>query len=384
MELQGLKYLVVGAGFFGSVLAERIAADLGERVLVIDKRPHTGGNSHSEDDPATGIECHLYGSHIFHTSDEEVWRYLCRFTDWNSYRHRVLTLFDGKVYQMPINLATINSFYGLQLDPQQAQDFIRAEMEREGIGEPGNLEEKAVSLVGRPLYEAFVKGYTIKQWETDPRLLPAEIITRLPFRFGYKSDYFNDRWQGIPWQGYAALFKNILDHPNIEVALDTDFFAIRDRIPAGCKVIYTGAIDRFFDFRFGELGWRTLDFEKEVCQVGDFQGTTVMNYAEAAVPFTRIHEFRHYHDERSYPADRTVIYREFSRRARRQDDPYYPINTVKDRELLQEYQAAAALVPDFVFGGRLGSYAYLDMDKAIAAALATYQRDIKGAGRPLL
>ncbi|MBJ6727303.1 UDP-galactopyranose mutase [Geomesophilobacter sediminis] len=380
MNLEGLKYLVVGAGFYGAVTAERIAADLGERVLVIDKRSHVGGNSYSENDPATGIECHVYGSHIFHTSDPEVWSYLCRFASLNHYRHQVLTLFGDRVFQMPINLATINAFYGVNLTPAEAREFIRQEIEKESISAPKNLEEKAISLVGRPLYEAFVKGYTVKQWETDPRLLPADIITRLPFRFGYKSDYFNDPWQGIPLDGYAPLFRRMLDHPNVELRLGTDFFAVRDRVPADCRVIFTGPIDRFFDYRFGRLGWRTLRFEKEVCPVGDFQGTTVMNYADAAVPYTRIHEFRHYHEERDYPEDRTVIYREYSRTAAGEEEPYYPIGTAADREMLELYQDAAQKLPNVSFGGRLGNYRYLDMDKAIQAALQTYQREIKGAG----
>lgn len=378
MDLNGLKYLVVGAGFFGAVIAERIAADLGERVLVVEKRPHIGGNSYSEDDPETGIECHLYGSHIFHTSDEAVWRYINRFAGFNAYRHKVLTRYGDRVYLMPINLATINSFYGLDLSPTEAEAFIREEIAKERIADPKNLEEKAVSLVGRPLYEAFVKGYTLKQWETDPRELPADIITRLPFRFSYKGDYFNDPWQGIPLVGYAALFRNLLSHPNIEVRLDTDFFAIRHLVPEGCRVVFTGPVDRFFDYRFGTLAWRGLRFEKEVVAVGDFQGTSVMNYAESSVPFTRIHEFRHYHDERTYPADKTVIFREFSLTARQGQDPYYPVNTKADRETYALYQAAAAALPGVTFGGRLGNYLYLDMDKTIAAALKTYREQFRG------
>lgn len=378
MNLQGLNYLVVGAGFFGAVVAERIAAELGERVLIVEKRTHPGGNSYAENDPETEIECHIYGSHIFHTSDQNTWNYVNRFTSFNSYRHKVLTLYQNRVYQMPINLATINSFYGVNLTPSEARSFIISEIGKERIANPENLEEKAVSLVGRPLYEAFVKGYTVKQWETDPLRLPADIITRLPFRFSYKSDYFNDPWQGIPLDGYAALFRRILDHPNIELCLNTDFFAIRDRIPSTCRVIFTGPVDAFFGYRFGQLGWRTLRFEKEVLDVGDYQGTSVMNYADAAIPFTRIHEFRHYHEERPYPDDRTVIFREFSRTASAADDPFYPINTPEDREMLARYEVAAAAHPNVLFGGRLGRYAYLDMDKAIASALETFETRIKG------
>lgn len=380
MDLKGRRYLVVGAGFFGAVIAERIAADRGERVLLIDRRSHIGGNSFSADDPQTGIECHVYGSHIFHTGDAAVWNYVRRFSTFNSYRHRVLAAYRGAVYQMPINLATINRFYGKNLTPAGAMAFIRDEIAKEGISTPANLEEKAVSLIGRPLYEAFIRGYTVKQWGVDPVVLPESIIDRLPVRYTYKSDYFNDPWQGIPLGGYHRLFHKLLDHANIEVSLNTDYFAIRDRIPAGCTVIFTGPIDRFFDYRFGRLGWRNLRFEKEICDVGDFQGTSVMNYVESTAPFTRIHEFRHYHEERNYPKDATVIYREYSVAGETDDDPAYPVNTARDRELLALYAVEAKKHPTVIFGGRLGSYQYLDMDKTIAAALSTYTERIRRGG----
>lgn len=379
MDLREIPYLVVGAGFFGAVLAERIAAGLGERVLVIDRKSHIGGNSWSAADPATGIECHCYGSHIFHTANPEVWQYVNRFSAFNSYRHRVLTACAGRVFQMPVNLATINAFYGRTMTPAEVAELLAAEVADAGIVAPDNLEDKAVSQIGWPLYRALVRGYTLKQWGTDPRQLPADIITRLPVRFNYKSDYFNDPWQGIPLDGYHQLFDRILDHPLIEVALGVDFHELRQQVPATCRIIYSGPIDRYFDYRFGRLGWRTLDFEKEVCPLGDFQGTTVMNYADEAVPFTRIHEFRHYHEERSYPLDRTVIYREYSRACGAADEPYYPVNTLADRQMLASYQAAAEQESQVIFGGRLGSYRYLDMDRTIAAALATYETCIRTA-----
>jgi UDP-galactopyranose mutase len=377
MDLQGLKYIVVGAGFFGSVIAERIACDLKEQVLVIEKRDHLGGNCHSVADSVTGIECHAYGSHIFHTANPEVWAYINRFCGFNHYRHRVLTRYQGKVYQMPINLQTINDFYGCCLTPAEAQQLVQAEAERSGITDPTDLESKAVHQVGSPLYEAFVRGYTMKQWGTDPRELPPSIITRLPVRFTYKSDYFNDPWQGIPLQGYDDIFARMLNHPNITVMLRTDFFALRDRVPADCRVIYSGPIDRFCDYAFGMLSWRSIIFEKEICAVGDFQGTAVMNYADAAVPYTRIHEFRHYHEERDYPEDRSVIYREYSRAARRDDDPSYPVNTSQDRARYAQYRTAVEAMPNVILGGRLGSYAYLDMDQVIADALKVYRQEIK-------
>lgn len=378
MELNGLNYLVVGAGFFGAVMAERIANDLGQKVLVVDKRSHIGGNSYSAPDPVTGIECHCYGSHIFHTSNRTVWEYINGFTDFNSYRHKVLTRYQGRTFIMPINLSTINSLYRLDLSPEEAARFIREEAAREGITTPVNLEEKAISLIGRPLYEAFIRGYTIKQWQTDPRELPESIITRLPVRCGHHYDYFDDRWQGIPWDGYGVLFERMLDHPLIEVRLNTDYFAIRDQVPETCRVIYTGPIDRFFDYHYGVLGWRTLRFEQEVVATGDYQGTTVMNYADPETPYTRIHEFRHYHPERTgYPVDRSVIYREYSLSCGREDDPSYPINTVQDRDTYELYRRDGELLPNVLFGARLGTYRYLDMDKVIEQALEMYAAKIK-------
>lgn len=378
MNLSGLKYLVVGSGFFGAVIAERIANDLGERVVVLEQRDHIGGNSYSAPDEATGIDCHVYGSHIFHTKSSKVWDYINNFCSFNSYRHKVLTNHRGVVYQMPVNLDTINRFFGTVFSPGEARAFVDEEMRRECFAEPCNLEEKAVSLVGRRLYEAFIKGYTAKQWQTDPKLLPAGIISRLPFRFSYKIDYFDDPWQGIPLDGYGALFGRLFADPKIEVLLNTDYFALRDQIPADCMVIYTGPIDRFFDYRLGMLGWRSLRFEKEVLPVGDFQGTTVMNYADEEVPFTRIHEFRHYHDERQYPVDQTVIYREYSLTGSRDTDPYYPINTAQDRATYEQYCRLAEQVPKILFGGRLGTYSYLDMDKVIEQALQIYETNIRG------
>jgi UDP-galactopyranose mutase len=373
MDFNGLKYIVVGSGFFGSVIAERIAEVLGERVVILEKRNHSGGNSYSANDPDTGIECHTYGSHIFHTRSEQVWSYIRRFAHFNNYRHKVLTMHQGKVFQMPINLETINSFYGTTYNPHEAEAFICKEIQLEQHTSPHNLEEKAISLIGRPLYEAFIRGYTLKQWDTDPKLLPAEIITRLPMRFSYKDDYFNDPWQGIPLDGYQAIFRKLICHKNIDLILNTDYFDVREQIPTTCRVIYTGPIDRFFDYKFGNLGWRSLRFEQEVIPVGDYQGTSVMNYAEETVPFTRIHEFRHYHEERPYPTNRTVIFREYACAPKDGDELFYPINTSKDRELLKLYQNEASVRQHSVlFGGRLGSYAYLDMDRAIESALEAF------------
>ncbi|MBU1002518.1 MAG: UDP-galactopyranose mutase [Proteobacteria bacterium] len=376
MDLSGFQYIVVGAGLFGSTVAERIASQTGLPVAILDRRGHIGGNCHSATDPETGIECHVYGTHIFHTKRRRVWDWVTRFTAFNSYRHKVLTRHAGRVFPMPINLTTINNFYGIDLAPAEVAAFVRAEAARDRVDDPANLEEKAISLVGRPLYEAFIRGYTLKQWETDPRNLPAEVITRLPFRHSHEVDYFTDPWQGIPLDGYAAMFKAIQAHEKIHVFLNMDYFNLRDAIPRGATVIYTGPVDRYFDCRFGELSWRTIDFEREVHPVADYQGTAVLNYADPDVPWTRIHEYRHLHPERDYGAT-TVTFKEFSRRAAGGDDPYYPVNTPADIGRLEQYEQLAKAESNVLFGGRLGGYKYLDMDTTILSALEMFEGDIK-------
>jgi UDP-galactopyranose mutase len=363
--------VVVGSGFFGLTVAERMAAEHGKRVLVLERRDHVGGNAYSELDPDTGIEVHRYGAHLFHTSNARVWEYVNRFSTFTDYVHHVHTVHGGVVYPMPINLGTINSFFRAALSPREARALVAEQAAEVDTREARNLEEKAISLIGRPLYEAFIRGYTAKQWQTDPTELPPEIISRLPVRYTYDSRYFSDTWEGLPTDGYTALLERMADHENIDVQLKTDFFDVRDDVVGDAPVLYTGALDRYFDYREGRLGWRTLDFEREVVEVGDFQGTPVMNYAAQDVPFTRIHEFRHFHPERDYPQDRTVIMREYSRAAEGDDEPYYPINTSTDREMLLRYRELAAKEEGVVFGGRLGTYQYLDMHMAIAAALGT-------------
>ncbi|HEV2377940.1 MAG TPA: UDP-galactopyranose mutase [Streptosporangiaceae bacterium] len=365
--------VVVGSGFFGLTIAERCAADLGLRVLVVERRSHIGGNAYSEPEPQTGIEVHRYGAHLFHTSNPRVWEYVNRFTTFTGYQHRVFTVHKGRVYPMPINLGTICEFFGAALSPDQARALVAeqaAEVPAEGAL---NFEEKAVSLIGRPLYEAFFRGYTAKQWQTDPADLPAETITRLPVRYTFNNRYFSDTYEGLPTAGYTTWLEGMADHPKIEVRLNTDFSAIRGDARGNVPVVYSGPLDAYFDYAAGDLGWRTLDFETEVLATGDFQGTPVMNYADEDVPYTRILEFRHFYPERDwYPEDRTVIMREYSRFAGRGDEPYYPINTPVDRERLLAYREMAEHEPDVVFGGRLGSYKYLDMHMAIGAALSTY------------
>ncbi len=373
----GYDLVVVGAGFFGLTVAERTAAELGKRVLVLDRRSHLGGNAYSENEPETGIEIHRYGAHLFHTSNERVWQYVNRFTEFTGYQHRVFTISKQRVYPMPINLATICEYFGEHLTPAQARALVREQAAEVAGVKAENLEQKAISLIGRPLYEAFVRGYTEKQWQTDPRELSPDIISRLPVRYTFDNRYFNDRYEGLPVHGYTAWLEKMADHPLIDVRLGVDFFDVRSTVPAGTPIVYTGPLDRYFDYAEGELGWRTLDFEQEVLDIGDFQGTSVMNYADNDVPWTRIHEFRHFHPERDYPTDRTVIVREYSRQAHREDEPYYPINTPADREVLRRYRARADREPDVLFGGRLGTYQYLDMHMAIAAALTLFDNDLR-------
>jgi UDP-galactopyranose mutase len=372
----GLKYLVVGSGLYGAVAAERIASVTGERVLVLEKRQQVGGNCQSELDPETGIEIHTYGSHIFHTSNERVWNYINQFVSFTDYRHHVQTMYKGRVFPMPISLATINSFWGTALSPQEAQVRIQQEVADAGIVEPTNLEEKAISLIGKSLYEAFIKGYTAKQWEKDPRDLPADIITRLPVRFNYNTTYFNDRWQGVPAEGYFAIFQNLLRSPLIEVRTDVDFEDVRQLVPADCVVIYTGMLDAYFHHQFGQLEWRSLRFETERDPVTDFQGCTVMNYADQDVPWTRIHEFKHYNPERraAFESPSTIVCREYPQTWRAGLEAYYPINNTRNRELCQRYQELATKTPNLIMGGRLGAYQYWDMDKAIAHALDMVDR----------
>lgn len=367
--------LIVGSGLFGLTLADRAAREHGAKVTVIDNRPHIGGNAYSEIDPETGIEVHKYGAHLFHTSNTRVWEYVNTFTSFTNYVHRVYTNHKGIVYPMPINLGTINQFFNAAMTPDEARALI-AEQAGEFAGQdPENLNDKGISLIGRPLYEAFIKHYTGKQWQTDPKDLPASIIKRLPVRYTYDNRYFNDTYEGLPTNGYTAWLENMADHPNIEVKLGVDYFDesqpfnkkdVRGQLP----VVYTGPVDRYFDYELGELKWRTIDLESETLDTGDFQGTSVMNYADESVPYTRIIEPRHFHPERDYAKDKTIIMREYSRFASREDEPYYPVNSADDRSTLLEYRERAEVEPATLFGGRLGTYQYLDMHMAIGAALS--------------
>jgi UDP-galactopyranose mutase len=370
--------VIVGSGFFGLTIAERCARDLGLRVQILERRPHIGGNAYSEKEPETGIEIHRYGAHLFHTSNARVWEYANRFTAFTGYQHRVFSVYKGRVYPLPINLGTICEYFGAVMSPDEARALIAEQAAEVAPGSAANLEQKAVSLIGRPLYEAFIRGYTYKQWQTDPADLPAAVIDRLPVRYTFNNRYFSDTFEGLPVDGYTAWLERMLDHPRIEVKLDTEFASVRADLLGNVPVVYTGPLDEYFGYAAGDLGWRTLDFDMEVLPTGDFQGTPVMNYADSDIPFTRIHEFRHFHPERDwYPKDKTVIMREFSRFADRGDEPYYPINTRQDRERLLAYREMAAGEPGVIFGGRLGTYKYLDMHMAIGSALSVYDNRVR-------
>ena len=365
--------IVVGSGFYGLTIAERAAAD-GARVLVLERRSHLGGNAYSEPDPTTGIEVHRYGSHIFHTSNERVWNYVQRFGDFNDYVHHVWTLHRGRMYPMPISLATMSAFFERSFSPSEAREFIpqpQADSPRAAM----NLEERAIQLIGQPLYEAFIRGYTAKQWQTDPKDLPARIITRLPVRYTFETRYFNDRYEGIPREGYGALLARMAATPGITLVTGVDFFDVRDRLPV-VPLVYTGPLDRYFEFRAGALSWRTLDLETQVLDVPDHQGTSVVNYADQDVGHTRVHEFKHFNMDAFAEVPQTVITTEFSRWASSEDEPYYPVDTAEDRRRLAVYRQLAAAESGVFFGGRLGSYQYLDMHMAIAAALTSYDNQI--------
>jgi UDP-galactopyranose mutase len=369
--------VVVGSGFFGLTIAERCANELGLKVLVLERRRHIGGNAYSEAEPETGIEVHVYGAHLFHTSNERVWEYVNRFTSFTDYQHRVFTNYQGQVYSFPMNLGLINQFFGRSHTPDEARALVAEQASEIDTAEAQNLEEKAISLIGRPLYEAFVKGYTAKQWQTDPKELSPDIISRLPVRYNFTNRWFNDTHEGLPVDGYTAWLTRMADHPNIEVRLNTDFFDVAEEYKGKVPIVYTGPVDEYFGNSEGRLSWRTVDLEAEVKDTDDFQGTPVMNYADEDVPWTRIHEFKHFHPERSYPPGRTVIVHEYSRFAEDDDEPYYPVNTAEDRAKLLKYRDLARKEPMVLFGGRLGTYKYLDMHMAIGSALSMFDNKVR-------
>ncbi|KIC25809.1 UDP-galactopyranose mutase [Leisingera sp. ANG-M6] len=363
-----MNILCVGAGLSGAVIGRQLA-EAGHQATVIDARPHIAGNCHTERDAETGVMVHVYGPHIFHTDDTEVWDYVNRFAAFLPYKNRVKSTTRGlsgarEVFSLPVNLHTINQFFRKTLRPEEAHDFITQEQADTTIEDPQTFEEQALRFVGRDLYEAFFKGYTLKQWGMPPSELPASILKRLPVRFNYDDNYFFHKFQGMPQDGYTAMTAKILDHPGISLQLETEFTP-----EMGAEydhVFYSGPLDGYFGYRLGRLGYRTLDFERFTHQ-GDYQGCAVMNYGEEAVPYTRITEHKHFSPWESHEG--SVLYREFSRQAEPGDIPYYPIRQVKEKELLAAYVQLAQETQGVTFAGRLATYRYLDMDVTIREAL---------------
>ena len=358
------KILIVGAGLSGAVIGRELAQE-GYRVEIIDSRNHVGGNCHTERDAATGVMVHIYGPHIFHTDDTEVWDYVNGFQAFMPYKNRVKATSGGQVYSLPINLHTINQFFGKTFRPDEARAFIEDQADKTII-DPQTFEDQALRFVGRDLYEAFFKGYTQKQWGCSPTELPASILKRLPVRFNYEDNYFFHKYQGMPENGYTDMIERILDHPNIKVTLESSFR--RGQAAGFGHVFYSGPLDGYFDYEFGRLGYRTLDFERFTYD-GDYQGCAVMNYGDVSVPYTRITEHKHFSPWEEHAG--SVCSREFSRACEPQDIPYYPIRLVEEKAQLADYVARAGQEADVTFVGRLGTYRYLDMDVTIREALDT-------------
>ena len=361
-------YLIVGAGLFGATFAQK-AREAGKRVLVIDKRPHVGGNIYTED--VEGIQVHKYGAHIFHTNDRRVWEYVNRFAEFNRYTNSPMANYHGELYSLPFNMLTFNKMWGV-ITPAQAQEKIAKQREESGITDPQNLEEQAISLVGKDIYEKLVKGYTEKQWGRPCRELPAFIIKRLPVRFTYDNNYFNALYQGIPVDGYTAMIEKMLD--GIEVQLGVDFLENRDTLcKKAAKIVYTGAIDAYFDYCFGALNYRSIRFETEVLDTDNYQGNAVINYTDAQTPYTRIIEHKHFVFGKQ---PKTVISREYSQEWTPETEPYYPINDETNNALYEKYRTLAEGEEKVIFGGRLGQYRYYDMDAVILSALETAEREL--------
>lgn len=354
-------YLIVGAGLFGSVFAHESTAR-GRKCLMIDKRPHIAGNIYTEE--IEGIQTHRYGAHIFHTNDRDVWAYVNQFAEFNRYTNSPVANYRGEIYNLPFNMNTFNKMWGV-VTPQEAAKKIEAQRRETLITEPGNLEEQAVSLVGRDIYEKMVKGYTEKQWGRPCTELPAFIIKRLPVRFTYDNNYFNALFQGVPTEGYTKMVERMLE--GVEVRLNEDYFQDRAKWNAMAeKIIFTGPIDAFFDYRLGALEYRSVRFETEVLDMENFQGNAVVNYTDAETPFTRIIEHKHF---AFGTQPKTVISREYSAEWRLGDEPYYPVNDARNNALYEQYKALAEQERNVIFGGRLGAYKYYDMDVVIAEAL---------------
>ena len=362
-------YLIVGAGLFGATFAQK-AREAGKRVLVIDKRSHVGGNIYTED--IEGIQVHKYGAHIFHTNERRVWEYVNRFAEFNRYTNSPMANYHGELYSLPFNMLTFNKMWGV-VTPKEAQDKISEQREKSGILTPKNLEEQAISLVGSDIYEKLIKGYTEKQWGRPCRELPAFIIKRLPVRFTYDNNYFNALYQGIPVEGYTAMIEKMLE--GIEVRLGVDYLENREMMCAVAeKIVYTGAIDAYYDYCYGALNYRSVRFETEVLDIENFQGNAVINYTDAEIPYTRIIEHKHFVFGMQ---EKTVISKEYSQEWTPETEPYYPINDEANNALYEKYKALAAKEEKVIFGGRLGQYRYYDMDAVILSALEAAESEFR-------
>ena len=360
-------YLIVGSGLYGAVFAQQAVAK-GKKVLVIDKRPNIAGNVYTED--MEKIHVHKYGAHIFHTNNKEVWNYITKFAEFNRFTNSPVANYKGELYSLPFNMYTFNKMWGV-ITPQEAADKIKQQKKEAGITEPKNLEEQALSLAGRSVYEKLVKGYTEKQWGRDCKDLPAFIIKRLPLRFIYDNNYFNDRFQGIPMGGYTAIVEKMLE--GSDVLLNTDYYEFRkENAGIAEKTVYTGMLDKYFDYKYGVLEYRSVRFETETLDMDNYQGNAVVNYTEREVPYTRIIEHKHF-EYGTQP--KTVISREYPSEWKLGEEPYYPVNNEKNEEVAGKYRELADKEENVIFGGRLGEYRYYDMDKVIAAALKAVEKE---------
>lgn len=367
-----MKYFIGGCGLTGAVIAERIANVLKQEVVIFEARAEIGGNCAAFFEPETGIECHRYGSHIFHISDQTAIDYISRFCALNGYRHQVLARHDGTMYFMPVNLMTINQFYHSNFSPAEAAAFIKAE--RGNWAGQTSLEARAIAQIGRPLYDAFIRAYTIKQWGQDPAHLPASILRRLEFRTSYDCAYFGAPFQGLPLAGYGSIFQKLTANPLIKIFLKTDLRAMLPRLPKDAVIIHTGMPDALFSFRYGKLAWRSLRFEWENLPLRDYQGCAVVNFVDSNPAWTRIHEFKHFHPERRaiYAQAKTTICREYPLACGEGREAFYPVNDQTSNTLHEKYRLLAH-ERGIILAGRLGAYRYLDMGEAIVNALETFE-----------
>ena len=362
-------YLIVGSGLFGAVFAYE-AKKAGKKCLVVEKRGHIGGNIYTRE--VEGIQVHQYGAHIFHTSNKRVWEYMQNFAEFNRYTNSPVAYYKGEIYNMPFNMNTFNKMWGV-VTPKEAKAKIEEQIQMYGVETPKNLEEQAINLVGKDIYEKLVKGYTEKQWGRRATELPPEIIKRLPVRLIYDNNYFNDLYQGIPIGGYTKIIEKMLD--GIEVRLNTDYLENKAELDSLCeKVVYTGPVDAYFDYKFGELEYRSVRFETEILDEDNYQGNAVVNYTEYEVPYTRIIEHKHFEFGTQ---EKTVISREYSAAWKKGDEPYYPVNDAKNNLLYQKYEKETAKEKNVIFGGRLGKYKYYDMHHVVAEALECVEKELK-------